>query len=251
MTLPDYDPTPSYLVIGATGGIGSVLSRRLAKQGARLVLGARNLEKVGKLAEELEAIPYQLDARNPKEVQSCIEHVVERRTRIDGVVNLVGSLLLKPAHLISEDEWQETMALNVTTSYGVVRSAAKAMLQNGGSIVLMSSVAARVGIHNHEAIAAAKGAVAGLAISAAATYANKGIRVNCVAPGLVKTPLTQKLTSSEAAMKVSTAMHPLGRVGEPEDIASAIEWLLSPNQSWVTGQVLSVDGGMASVRPRD
>ncbi|MGF1580915.1 MAG: SDR family NAD(P)-dependent oxidoreductase [Gemmataceae bacterium] len=250
MTLPDHDTTPSYVIIGATGGIGSTLSRRLAKQGARLVLASRNLEKVSRLAEELGAIPHPLDARKPQDVQACIENAVQRQTRIDGVVNLVGSMLLKPVHLISEEEWHETMALNVTSSYGVVRSAAKAMMKTGGSIVLMSSVAAKVGLHNHEAIAAAKGAVAGLAISAAATYANKGIRINCVAPGLVKTPLTEKLTSSEAAMKVSTAMHPLGRVGEPEDIASAIEWFLSPNQSWVTGQVLSVDGGMASVRPR-
>jgi NAD(P)-dependent dehydrogenase (short-subunit alcohol dehydrogenase family) len=103
---------------------------------------------------------------------------------------------------------------------------------------------------NHEAIAAAKAGVIGLTLSAAATYAARGIRVNCVAPGLVRTPMTARLTSNEATLKASTAMHPLGRIGEPSNIASAIQWLLDAEQSWVTGQVLGLDGGLASVRPR-
>ena len=117
-------------------------------------------------------------------------------------------------------------------------------------MVLVSSVAARLGLTNHEAIAAAKAGVSGLVLAAAASYAARGIRVNAVAPGLVRTPLTARLTQNEATLKASVAMHPLGRIGEPADIASAIEWLLNPAQGWVTGQVLSVDGGMGAVRPR-
>lgn len=120
----------------------------------------------------------------------------------------------------------------------------------GGSIVLVSSAAARIGFANHEAIAAAKAGVIGLTLSAAATYGPRHIRVNCVAPGLVRTPMTSRLTANEVALKASTAMHPLGRIGEPEDVAAAIEWLLSPEQSWVTGQVLGIDGGLGSVRSR-
>jgi len=103
---------------------------------------------------------------------------------------------------------------------------------------------------NHEAIAATKAGVAGLALSAAATYARYNIRVNCVAPGLTRTPLTQALTKNEAALKLSAALHPLGRIGEPDEVASAIRWFLSPEQSWVTGQMLAVDGGLSSVQPR-
>ena len=103
---------------------------------------------------------------------------------------------------------------------------------------------------NHEAIAAAKAGVVGLAQSAAATYARYNIRVNCVAPGLTRTPLTATLTTNEASLKASTALHPLGRIGEPHEIASAIAWLLDPEQSWVTGQVIAVDGGLSSVQPR-
>jgi 3-oxoacyl-[acyl-carrier protein] reductase len=124
------------------------------------------------------------------------------------------------------------------------------MMQAGGSIVLSSSAAARVGLANHEAIAAAKAGVIGLMLSAAASYAPRGIRVNCVAPGLVRTPLTARTTANEASLAASTGMHALGRIGEPEDVAAAIAWLLDPAQGWVTGQVIGVDGGLATVRPR-
>ncbi len=124
------------------------------------------------------------------------------------------------------------------------------MMRSGGSIVLVSSAAARVGLANHEAIAAAKAGVIGLVLAAAASYAARGIRVNGVAPGLVRTPLTARLTGSDGALKESNAMHALGRVGEPEEVASALAWLLDPEQSWVTGQILGIDGGLATVRPR-
>ena len=121
-------------------------------------------------------------------------------------------------------------------------------MQTGGSIVLVSSVAARVGLANHEAIAAAKAGIIGLALSAAASYAERGIRVNCVAPGLVRTPLTARLIANESSLKASVAMHPLGRIGEPSEVAAAMAWLLDPKQSWITGQVLGIDGGLATLR---
>ncbi len=124
------------------------------------------------------------------------------------------------------------------------------MGRQGGAVVLVSSAAARLGLPNHEALAAAKAGVIGLTLAAAASYAGQGLRVNCVAPGLVRTPLTVRLTGSEAALKASAALHPLGRVGEPEEVAAAIAWLLDPRQGWITGQVLGVDGGLATVRGR-
>jgi NAD(P)-dependent dehydrogenase (short-subunit alcohol dehydrogenase family) len=124
------------------------------------------------------------------------------------------------------------------------------MMKTGGSVVLVSSAVARAGLANHEAIAAAKAGIVGLALSAAASYASRQIRVNCVAPGLVRTPLTARLTANEASMKGSMAMHPLGRIGEPEEVAAAIAWFLDPAQSWVTGQVLGIDGGLATLRTR-
>jgi 3-oxoacyl-[acyl-carrier protein] reductase len=142
------------------------------------------------------------------------------------------------------------MDINATSAFMVARAAPKLFPKEGGSVALVSSVAARTGLANHEAIASAKAALIGLALSAAATYAAKRIRFNVVAPGLTRTPLTEKITANEAAMKASVQMHPLGRIGEPEEIASAIEWFLDPGQSWVTGQVLGVDGGLGAVRAR-
>lgn len=241
---------PVYLIFGATGGIGSCLSRRLAARGARLVLAARDAERLKTLADELGAEPYLVDATQFEETSTCAEAIAQRLGRLDGVANCVGSLLLKPAHTTTETEWMATLATNLTSAFAVLRAAAKAMSANGGSIVLVSSAAGRLGLANHEAIAAAKAGVIGLTISAAATYAPRGIRINCVAPGLVRTPMTARLTANEASLKASTAMHALGRVGEPADVAGAMEWLLGSDSGWVTGQVLGIDGGLASVRAR-
>ena len=241
---------PSYVILGATGGIGSALARRLAASGARLVIAGRDGDRLAALAAETGATPQRFEATDLAAVERCVQVGVERHGGIDGVANCVGSLLLKPAHLTTLEEWNAVLATNLTSAFATVRAAARAMMGHGGSIALVSSAAARVGLANHEAIAAAKAGVTGLTLAAAASYASHGIRVNCVAPGLVRTPLTARLTASAAALKTSSAMHPLGRVGEPEEVASALAWLLDPAQSWLTGQILGVDGGLATVRTR-
>ena len=246
---------PVYVLIGGTGGIGAPLARRLEAEGARVVLGARDADRLGALAGETGARAFTLDATDASAVDGLIAQAVEAHGRIDGVVNLVGSIILKPAHALKPEEFDETIRLNLNTAFYTVRAAARAMQRNadpmGGSIVLMASVAARLGLANHEAIAAAKAGVVGLALAAAATYAPKGVRVNVVAPGLVRTPLAGRLVASEQAVEASAAMHPLGRIGEPEDLTDAIAFLLDGERSgWITGQTLSVDGGFATVRPR-
>jgi NAD(P)-dependent dehydrogenase (short-subunit alcohol dehydrogenase family) len=237
------------LVLGAAGGIGSTLSRRLATAGVKLVVAGRDPARLEAVAAQTGGTPFILDATRPAEVEAAAAAAVALDGRLDGLANCVGSILLKPAHLTSEEEWDDVVSTNLRSAYAAVRAAARAMTA-GGSVVLVSSAAARLGLANHEAIAAAKAGVIGLTLSAAASYAAKGIRVNAVAPGLVRTPLTARITGNEAGLRASTAMHALGRVGEPEDVASAIAWLLDPAQSWVTGQVIGVDGGLATVRSR-
>ncbi|MCX7118596.1 MAG: SDR family oxidoreductase, partial [Legionellales bacterium] len=134
-------------------------------------------------------------------------------------------------------------------SFATVRAAGMHM-KNGGSVVLISSAAALVGLANHEAIAAAKAGIIGLVQSAASTYANLDLRFNGVAPGMTDTPLTAGLISNDLAFKASKAMHALDRIGTPEDIARAIVFLLDPKNNWITGQVLAVDGGLSKVRPK-
>jgi len=250
MSVSETAQPPCYLVFGATGGIGASLCRRLSARGAKVILAARNVDKLQPLADELAATFIITDATRMEQVDACIEQAVRENGRVDGIANCIGSLILKPAHSTTDAEWQATVAANLTSAFAVVRAGAKAMMSTGGSIVLVSSAAGRIGLANHEAIAAVKAGVIGLTLSAAATYAPRGIRVNCVAPGLVKTPMTSRLTNNEMSLKASTAMHALGRIGEPGDVASAIDWLLSSEQSWVTGQVLGVDGGLGSILAR-
>jgi len=240
--------SPVFVLIGATGGIGAAVARRLADDGARLVLGARTESDLDALAEETGADAYPLDATVFEEVQGIVQYATDTYDRLDGVANFVGSILLKPAHLTSLDEYREQIELNLDTAFHTVKAAGRPLMRQGGSIVLMSSAVARTGLKNHEAIAAAKGGVTGLMRAAAATYANRGVRVNCVAPGLVESRMSEKILSSEAGRKQSEQMHALGRVGTPADVAPAVTWLLDPDTDWVTGQVVGVDGGLGTVR---
>jgi 3-oxoacyl-[acyl-carrier protein] reductase len=239
----------AYVVLGASGGIGSALARRLAAHGSRVLVAGRNAERLDALAAEIGGHALVVDARSAAEVQAGLGTAMDRFGRLDGVANCVGSLLLKPAHLTSEEEFASVISTNLGSAFATVHAAARIMKQ-GGSVVLISSAAARLGFPNHEAIAAAKAGIVGLVLSAAATYASGHLRFNCVAPGLVETPLTARITGNAQAAKASAAMHAVGRFGSPDEVASAIEWFLATEQSWVTGQVLGVDGGLASVRAR-
>jgi NAD(P)-dependent dehydrogenase (short-subunit alcohol dehydrogenase family) len=179
----------------------------------------------------------------------AVNEVFKQAGSIDGVVNCAGSLLLKSAHTTSQEQYQAVIDSSLTTSFATVRAAGMHM-KDGGSVVLISSAAALVGLANHEAIAAAKAGIIGLAQSAASTYANLDLRFNVIAPGMTDTPLTAGLISNALAFKASKAMHALDRIGTPEDIARAIVFLLDPKNNWITGQVLAVDGGLSKVRPK-
>jgi len=240
----------TFVVVAAGSGVGSRVARMLAVRGARLVLAGRNPTAFAPLAAEVGGTVVTADAASFTDVERVVAEAVRLTGRVDGIVNCAGSLLLKPAHLTTSQELQDVLTANLVSAFATVRAGAAAMRSSGGSIVLVSSAAASIGLPNHEAIAAAKAGVSGLMRSAAATYAPYGIRVNAVAPGLVDTPMSQAITANELARKASVAMHPLGRLGTPDDIADAVCWLLGPHSAWVTGQVIGVDGGLATLKPR-
>jgi NAD(P)-dependent dehydrogenase (short-subunit alcohol dehydrogenase family) len=223
-----------YLILAASSDIAQGLCQKLTAEGHEIITTSR----------QQESFDHQVELSDFNAVKALFAKIGP----VDGVVNCAGSLLLKPAHLTSFDEFMATIHASLTSAFAVV-AAAGGHLQNA-SIVLISSAAAEIGLANHEAIAAAKAGIIGLARSAAATYANRGLRFNVIAPGLVQTRLSQGLLSSEVFKKASEAMHPLGRIGEVKDVVNAISFFLSPENDWITGQVLAVDGGLSTLKPR-
>ena len=244
------DVQQTNVVLGGTGSVGQSVVRQLTTGGSNVVIGVREPDKASHLAGETGCAVCRVEADDAASIDACVKAAIEKYGDVTGVVNCIGSVLLKPAHLTSDAEWHHTIATNLTSSFSLVRASAKAMRKHGGSIVLVSSAAARIGLSNHEAIAAAKAGIIGLMLSASATYANRGIRINTVAPGLVKSEMTRRLWETDQAAAASAQMHATGRLGEPDDVARAIVWLLNPGNSWVTGQTIGVDGGLGSVLAR-
>ncbi len=226
-----------FLIIAASSAIGQATAAQLQAAGHEVLTTARDTARIRPDAV-LDACDFD-----------AVDEVFRRLGPLDGVVNCAGSLLLRSAHQTSRAQYDDVITASLTTAFATVRAAGRHMT-SGGSVVLISSAAARQGLANHEAIAAAKAGVMGLVLSAAATYAGNNLRVNAVAPGLVASPMTSALVGSEAARKVSESMHALGRIGTAEDVARAVAFLLDPANDWITGQVIGVDGGLGSVRPK-
>ncbi|MCU0721956.1 MAG: SDR family oxidoreductase [Pirellula sp.] len=236
------------IVVGAGGGIGTSVCEMIADAGGEAFLVGRDSAKLQNLASRFGWGFAAVDASDWDELDRMVSSGEGVLGSINAAINLAGSVLLKPMHLTTQSEWESTIRTNLTTAAGLIRCCVPRMFSSGGSIVLMSSAAASIGLQNHEAIAACKAGIDGLVRSAATTYAPKKIRVNSVAPGLVKTPLTERIWSNPRSAEASLSMHPIGRFGEPDDVARAILWLASPEQSWVTGQTLGVDGGLGTMK---
>ncbi len=241
----------SVLILGANGGIGSALVKTLSAKGRELILSGKNVEKLTELAEEFAHPVYAWDSRDENAWKENLAKISEAGITLDAIVQLAGSIVIKPMGSLTWAEVQETLEKNLQPAFFTVKYGAPLLAENGGgSIILMSSVAAQFGLANHEAISAAKAAIEGLALSAAASYAPRNVRINVIAPALVETPLSKRFVSSDVARKASADMHPLGRIGQANDIAQMIATLVDPEFSWMTGQVLSIDGGMSRVKSK-
>lgn len=236
------------LIYGGTGGVGSALARKLAGQGHALHLVARDAGKLEALAAELGAGFTQGDVLD----DALFERVAQAVPGpISGLAYAVGSITLKPLARLSRTEMLADFALNASGAALALRAAVPGLKAAEGTpgVVLFSSVAVAQGFNAHVSIGMAKGAVEGLTLSAAAELAPK-IRINCIAPSLTRTPLAHALTANEQVAQGIAQLHALQRLGTPEDIAALAVFLLSGEAGWITGQVMGVDGGRATLRTK-
>ncbi len=240
------------LIGGVTGGLGSALAERLLATGWKVAGFSRDSAK-GQAWQSAhpEARWYPADAEDSAAVEATFERVESELGPIVGYAHSIGSIIVKSAHQVSDEEWHATIRRNLDSAFYALRSAVKRMQKRKeGSVVFVSTGAAFGGIPAHEPIAAAKAGVQGLVRSAAASYASRGLRINAVAPGMMDTPMAQPLLGSDAARAISQAMHPLGKIGEASQVASLMAWLLSDDSSWVSGETYSIDGGLAHLKQR-
>jgi 3-oxoacyl-[acyl-carrier protein] reductase len=228
--------TETILLVGGNSGIGLATAHFLQSQGKSLIAAARSPEPLAALG-----IPVQpFDAQAP--------HSLELPPVINGLVYFPGSITLKPFHRLTAEDFLNDFRINCLGAIAAIQAALPALkAAESASIVLFSTIAVAQGLPFHASIGAAKGAVEGLALSLAAELLPK-IRVNVIAPSLTDTPLASNLLNSDSKREASAKRHPLQQVGNPEDIARLVGFLLSPASKFMTGQVLRPDGGMSSVR---
>lgn len=238
------------LITGASSGIGAGAARVFAAQGAAVVLAARREDKLRKLVEELnsagaEASCRVLDVRSGEEVRRAVEYAVERYGRLDAAFNNAGVGLEKsPLHLLDDDAYDSVMDTNVRGVWNCMRYEITAMLEcGGGAIVNTSSVGGLVASSTGAPYIASKHAVIGLTKAAAVEYAEHGIRVNAIAPGLTRSEMVDEWLRVPQSSRRALRSAPQQRAADPEEVAETAAWLCSDKASFVTGATLSVDGG--------
>ena len=231
-----------YLIVGATGSIGSSLATQLYQSGKEVHLVGRDENQTKSLSEKLNSTYSIVDVLEDGFVDKIKANIED----VKGIVYCVGSIDLKPLKMASESDFNKCMKLNLYSAIDLIKGYQDSLKKNNGSIVLFSTVAAQRGFTNHSIIASTKAAVEGLTVSLAAEFA-PNIRVNCVALSLTNSKIAQPLLKNTALAQGIAKAHPLKRIGEGKDGAALAKFLVTDESSWVTGQVIAVDGGRSKL----
>lgn len=228
------------VIMGANGGTGEALARLLDAEGHDIFLTARDPSKL-----DMDAPSASVDVTQEYQIEAAIAQA-DSGEGIAGLAYCIGTIDLKPFKSTGDDDFQRALEINLLGAIRALRAAEKSLKSASGSVVLFSTIAATRGFNNHAAISAGKGAVEGLAKTLAAEWA-PNVRVNCIAPSLTETELAKPLLSSDQMKAAIEKMHPLPRLGQPEDLAQMAAFLLTGKSTWITGQVLHVDGGRSTL----
>lgn len=234
------------IVTGGGSGIGKAIALAFAHEGAQVVIAGRDGKKLALAAEEIGAgcMPIAADVSSASEVQKLVSAALEKFKHIDTLVNNAAVLLPGTAESLSEEDFDQTFNVNVRGLWLMSRAVLPHLrATGGGSIINIASVLSSVGARNRVAYSASKGAVLAMTKAMALDHAAENIRVNCICPGIVETELVAKFNTDETVRKQRLAMHPVGRFGQPQDIASAAVYLASADSTWTTGTALTIDGG--------
>ncbi len=231
-----------YLIVGATGSIGSNLATQLYDSNKEVHLVGRNEDQTKSLSDKLGFTYSIADVLE----DGFVDKIKSDVNDIKGMAYCVGSIDLKPLKIASESDFNKCMKLNLYSAVELIKGFQDSLKKNKGSIVLFSTVAAQIGFTNHSIIASAKAAVEGLAVSIAAEFAPH-IRVNCLALSLTNSKIAQPILKNTVLAEGIAKAHPLKRIGEGKDGAALAKFLLTEESSWVTGQVIAVDGGRSKL----
>lgn len=235
------------VITGGGSGIGAACCRLFTKEGARVAVLDRDAGAAHTVAVELgaDALGVGVDVTDGMQVRAVMAECASRFGRIDILINNAGIAVRRPVEDLEDEDWKRVMDVNLRGAF-LCSKYALPHISAGGSIIHMSSVVGITGVRNRAAYSASKGGLVALMRNMAVDYASRGIRVNCICPGFVRTPFTAALFADEERRNRLTGLHPLGRLGEPEDIARAALFLASDESSWITGHALVVDGGFSS-----
>jgi NAD(P)-dependent dehydrogenase (short-subunit alcohol dehydrogenase family) len=231
-----------YLIFGATGSVGSSLAEQLKNSGNDIHLVARNEDEVKVIADKLGCSYTVADVLE----DGFIEKVKSDINEIKGIAYCVGSIDLKPLRMVTEADMNKCMKLNLYSAIEAIKGFQESLKKNKGSVVLFSTVAAQRGFTNHTIIASAKAAVEGLTVTLAAEFA-PNIRVNCIAPSLSKSKIAEPMLKNPSIAEGIAKAHPLKRLGEGKDSAALAKFLITEESSWITGQIIAVDGGRSKL----
>ena len=235
------------LITGASGGIGRALAHQLHSQGLQVAVVGRDADR---LADVDAALRITADTTTSEGAAQAVASCQESLGAAPALLaHCVGSTLIAPLHRTSAQAYREVMRVNLDSAVFMLQAWIAALQGGPGAAVMASSVVARIGVANHEAIAAAKGGVEALVRSAAATYAAQGLRINAVAPGMTDTPMTAGMLKMPAMREGAARQYPLGGLQTADQVADVMAWLLGDGGARLMGQTIAVEGGFTTVRP--
>ena len=237
------------IVTGGGSGIGKGIAQAFVREGAKVVIAGRDGKKLGLAAAEIgeSCLPVVADMSKAADIQKLVAVTINQFKSVTVLVNNAGVLLPGTAESLSEEDFDQTYSVNVRGLWLLSRAVLPHMrAAGGGSIIHVGSVLSTLGARNRVAYAASKGAVAAMTRAMALDHAAENIRVNCICPGIVETELVARFNLDENARRQRVAMHPMGRFGQPEDVAGAAVYLASDESGWTTGTTLTVDGGYSA-----